>query len=293
MSTPKRPATRVRPDNAPACAIPSLLRAHPREPVARLASDSFPCRLPSVEEAPRSPEEKACLMTLFRKASLTFPENERILIDKFFGLTDDSHHSHEELARMFRIAPKRFHEILVRVCRKLQRRIRHVKCFQEDLDLLLPEDERLLLEARFGLTDGIHHSREEVGRKFQVSHARICQIEARTFRKLLRRHRWGAIDVRGVCFHTAMVLSKRLIRFIRHNPVRRKLIRKLGREPTFRELNEEMEPLLKYCKEFPFLFLLSSFSFAPRSIMAPSRTIARGAWGTAFCEMEGRRRSRV
>ena len=48
----------------------------------------------------------------------------------------------------------------------------------------LQERERLVLDKRFGLTDGIPRTLEEVGRMFQVTRERIRQIEAKALRKL-------------------------------------------------------------------------------------------------------------
>ena len=48
----------------------------------------------------------------------------------------------------------------------------------------LPEREREVLELRFGLTDGMDHTLEEVSRHFDVTRERIRQIEAKALRKL-------------------------------------------------------------------------------------------------------------
>ena len=47
--------------------------------------------------------------------------------------------------------------------------------------------ERRIIEMRFGLIDGIAHTREEVGREFNVTRERIRQIEAKVLHKL-REH---------------------------------------------------------------------------------------------------------
>ncbi len=51
----------------------------------------------------------------------------------------------------------------------------------------LPEKERRILEMRHGLTDGVTHTLEEVGREFGVTRERIRQIEAKAHEKI-RQH---------------------------------------------------------------------------------------------------------
>jgi RNA polymerase primary sigma factor len=51
----------------------------------------------------------------------------------------------------------------------------------------LSEKERRILEMRHGLTDGIQHTLEEVGKKFGVTRERIRQIEAKAHEKI-RQH---------------------------------------------------------------------------------------------------------
>jgi len=51
----------------------------------------------------------------------------------------------------------------------------------------LPEKERRILEMRHGLTDGIQHTLEEVGKEFGVTRERIRQIEAKAHEKI-RQH---------------------------------------------------------------------------------------------------------
>jgi len=48
----------------------------------------------------------------------------------------------------------------------------------------LPKREKKILEMRFGLIDGIAHTLEEVGVKFNVTRERIRQIEARALEKI-------------------------------------------------------------------------------------------------------------
>jgi RNA polymerase primary sigma factor len=54
---------------------------------------------------------------------------------------------------------------------------------QEILDELT-EKERTIIELRYGLKDGISHTLEEVGRKFDVTRERIRQIEAKVHEKI-------------------------------------------------------------------------------------------------------------
>lgn len=51
----------------------------------------------------------------------------------------------------------------------------------------LSEKERRILELRHGLTDGVQHTLEEVGKKFGVTRERIRQIEAKAHEKI-RQH---------------------------------------------------------------------------------------------------------
>jgi RNA polymerase primary sigma factor len=48
----------------------------------------------------------------------------------------------------------------------------------------LPKRERLVLSLRYGLSDGVSHSRQEVGRALQVSQERVRQLEVRALEKL-------------------------------------------------------------------------------------------------------------
>jgi RNA polymerase primary sigma factor len=48
----------------------------------------------------------------------------------------------------------------------------------------LPEREREIIKARFGLEDGVAHTLEEVGEMFKVTRERIRQIETKTLEKL-------------------------------------------------------------------------------------------------------------
>jgi len=48
----------------------------------------------------------------------------------------------------------------------------------------LSEKERTIIELRYGLSDGVSHTLEEVGRKFDVTRERIRQIEAKVHEKI-------------------------------------------------------------------------------------------------------------
>ena len=48
----------------------------------------------------------------------------------------------------------------------------------------LSEKERTIIELRYGLNDGVSHTLEEVGRKFDVTRERIRQIEAKVHEKI-------------------------------------------------------------------------------------------------------------
>jgi len=58
----------------------------------------------------------------------------------------------------------------------------------------LSERERKILEMRFGLTDGITHTLEEVGKVFNVTRERIRQIEAKALDKMREHQRAKALD---------------------------------------------------------------------------------------------------
>lgn len=54
---------------------------------------------------------------------------------------------------------------------------------QEAIQFLSPREQKIL-EMRFGLTDGVTHTLEEVGREFDVTRERIRQIEAKALEKI-------------------------------------------------------------------------------------------------------------
>ena len=53
----------------------------------------------------------------------------------------------------------------------------------------LTEREKKILEMRFGLTDGVTHTLEEVGKIFGVTRERIRQIEAKALEKIRQHHK--------------------------------------------------------------------------------------------------------
>ncbi|MEK7579119.1 MAG: sigma-70 family RNA polymerase sigma factor [Patescibacteria group bacterium] len=63
---------------------------------------------------------------------------------------------------------------------------------QEVLGELSPK-ERKILELRNGLTDGIAHTLEEVGKEFGVTRERIRQIEAKAHEKIRQHHKSGQL----------------------------------------------------------------------------------------------------
>ena len=53
----------------------------------------------------------------------------------------------------------------------------------ESMKELSPREQKIL-EMRFGLTDGVSHTLEEVGKEFDVTRERIRQIEAKALEKI-------------------------------------------------------------------------------------------------------------
>ena len=58
----------------------------------------------------------------------------------------------------------------------------------------LTSREQEVLEMRFGMTDGVRRTLEEVGDRFQVTRERIRQIEAKAIRKLINPLRLQKIE---------------------------------------------------------------------------------------------------
>ena len=48
--------------------------------------------------------------------------------------------------------------------------------------------EQKILDMRFGLSDGVTHTLEEVGKVFSVTRERIRQIEAKSLEKIRQHH---------------------------------------------------------------------------------------------------------
>jgi RNA polymerase primary sigma factor len=59
---------------------------------------------------------------------------------------------------------------------------------QEIIDDLTPREQKIL-DMRFGLTDGVTHTLEEVGKVFSVTRERIRQIEAKALEKIRQHHK--------------------------------------------------------------------------------------------------------
>jgi RNA polymerase primary sigma factor len=59
---------------------------------------------------------------------------------------------------------------------------------KEILDDLSPKEKKIL-EMRNGLSDGIYHTLEEVGREFGVTRERIRQIEAKALEKIQKHEK--------------------------------------------------------------------------------------------------------
>ncbi|OGL71655.1 RNA polymerase sigma factor RpoD [Candidatus Uhrbacteria bacterium RIFCSPLOWO2_01_FULL_53_9] len=58
---------------------------------------------------------------------------------------------------------------------------------EEAMSGLTPREQKIL-EMRFGLTDGVSHTLEEVGKEFDVTRERIRQIEAKALDKIQQNH---------------------------------------------------------------------------------------------------------
>jgi RNA polymerase primary sigma factor len=59
-----------------------------------------------------------------------------------------------------------------------------LKDYVRDIIATLSPREQKILELRFGLTDGVAHTLEEVGREFEVTRERIRQIEAKALERI-------------------------------------------------------------------------------------------------------------
>jgi RNA polymerase primary sigma factor len=63
-----------------------------------------------------------------------------------------------------------------------------LKDYVRDIIQDLNPREQKILEMRFGLTDGVSHTLEEVGKEFDVTRERIRQIEAKALEKIQQHH---------------------------------------------------------------------------------------------------------
>jgi RNA polymerase primary sigma factor len=63
-----------------------------------------------------------------------------------------------------------------------------LKDYVQDIIKDLSPREQKILEMRFGLTDGVSHTLEEVGKEFDVTRERIRQIEAKAMEKIQQHH---------------------------------------------------------------------------------------------------------
>jgi RNA polymerase primary sigma factor len=66
-----------------------------------------------------------------------------------------------------------------------------LKDYVKDVIVTLSPREQKILEMRFGLTDGVAHTLEEVGREFEVTRERIRQIEAKALEKVRKMESKG------------------------------------------------------------------------------------------------------
>ena len=64
---------------------------------------------------------------------------------------------------------------------------------KEILESLSPREQEIL-NLRFGLTDGITHTLEEVGKKFGVTRERIRQIEAKALERIKKHEKAKALE---------------------------------------------------------------------------------------------------
>ena len=62
--------------------------------------------------------------------------------------------------------------------------LRLLRDYVKEIVVDLPERERKILDMRFGLTDSVSHTLEEVGAVFHVTRERIRQIEAKALERI-------------------------------------------------------------------------------------------------------------
>jgi RNA polymerase primary sigma factor len=68
-----------------------------------------------------------------------------------------------------------------------------LKDYVKEVIVQLSPREQKILEMRFGLTDGVAHTLEEVGREFDVTRERIRQIEAKALEKIQKHEGIGKL----------------------------------------------------------------------------------------------------
>ena len=68
-----------------------------------------------------------------------------------------------------------------------------LKTYLNEIISDLTPREQKILDMRFGLTDGVTHTLEEVGKVFSVTRERIRQIEAKALEKIRQHHKLGKL----------------------------------------------------------------------------------------------------
>ena len=68
-----------------------------------------------------------------------------------------------------------------------------LKTYLNEIISDLTPREQKILDMRFGLTDGVTHTLEEVGKVFAVTRERIRQIEAKSLEKIRQHHKLGKL----------------------------------------------------------------------------------------------------
>ncbi len=68
-----------------------------------------------------------------------------------------------------------------------------LKAYIDEIIADLTPREQKILDMRFGLTDGVTHTLEEVGKVFAVTRERIRQIEAKALEKIRQHHKLGKL----------------------------------------------------------------------------------------------------
>ncbi|MDP3804405.1 MAG: sigma-70 family RNA polymerase sigma factor, partial [Candidatus Omnitrophota bacterium] len=68
-----------------------------------------------------------------------------------------------------------------------------LKSYIDEIIADLTPREQKILDMRFGLTDGVTHTLEEVGKVFAVTRERISQIEAKALEKIRQHHKLGKL----------------------------------------------------------------------------------------------------